>query len=210
MALIIPLLAFFAAVWNLVGGKDRDTDEIIPKLLTLRDTQAGTPPMLTSIVWCPFVVPVESRGGASVRGSTSRASASRVITSRAKATRASASTTNASRANPIKIGHPPNPSGSTSTSHTSQALITTGKGKHLKFWTWAPTKENLQPTHPTGPATFQNAKFGKAPLAKILTDCAPICGKNDGGVGNLVAVAGIGAANQVRACESHQNTHCPF
>ena len=172
-------------VWNLVGGKDKDTDEIIPKLLCLKDTQAGTPPMLTKIVWCPFSVKVpESGAPASVVGGSrpgsvkAGASSRRAGSSRAASVRAAASRS-ASRG-----------SKSTGSHRSSQALVTAGKGKHLKFWTFDPSREKLLPSHPYGPLTFKNAKFNQAPLPKVVTDCAPICSKDDKRSGDLTAVCG--------------------
>jgi len=208
-------------VWNLVGGKDRDTDEIIPKLLTMKDTQAGTPPMLTGIVWCPFVVPMKGGAdGAAARGSTARGSTARGSTRGGASRAASRPSSKASNRPGSKASNmpppPPSRQSRTGTARTAtermartrlqtasgggnptQAFITTGKGKHLKFWRWAPNKENLQVDHPIGPATFQVAKFGTAPLAKTLHDCAPICSKDDPNKGDLVAVAGTTAANQL-------------
>ena len=226
-------------VWNLVGGKNRDTDEIIPKLLCMKDTQAGTPPMLTRALWCDFEVPVPASvqgrsrvGGSRVGGSRngSRAEESR-IDSRAGASRSGGSRAG-SRAGGSRVGsrsgtanstmQPPPPSTArivcARSSETMQALVTSGKGKHLKFWTWNPTKENLRPTDPVGPLTFQNAKFGNAPLPKTITDCAPICSKESKGVGDITAVSGTDGhsgfvylfRNSTATCMSYVEAHANY
>ncbi|GMH77156.1 hypothetical protein TL16_g07308 [Triparma laevis f. inornata] len=190
-------------VWNLVGGKDRDTDEIIPKLLTVKDTQAGTPPMLTSVVWCPFSVKVGAKTGNQKRNQTRGASRASNRPSSKVSNRPSSKASNRPTSKTSNMPPPPPSSrqrtavAPSSISSSTQAFITTGKGKHLKFWRWAPTKENLQPTHPTGPATFQVAKFNNAPLPKILSSCAPISSKDDPTSGDLVAVAGLSSIGQV-------------
>ena len=114
-------------VWNLVGGKDKDTDEIVPNLLCKEDTQTGTPPMLTELVWCDFDIPNPENKRGSGNNSASINGTSRSVTK-----------------NVTSSNNNNNPA-------TLQALITVGKGKHLKIWTFDPkVSERSEASEPFG------------------------------------------------------------
>jgi len=174
-------------VWNLVGGKDRDTDKIIPKLLVREDTQTGTPPMLSNIVWCGFKIPNPEMRTATGKGSTtSRVNGSTRMSKQASAN-SRRSKENSQRQEMAARQGP-----------TMQALVTVGKGKHLKIWTFDTTPRKNNDGSFKSPLKAYIGKFNNAPASKTLYSCVPICSPNDPEVGDIVAVAGETGASKLK------------